>query len=75
MEKDPKGRVALWLAYLIMASWVVAFARTQFDSKYEIPAGITPLMLSVAGWCFVAETVGKIRRVTPDEAANEDTTT
>jgi hypothetical protein len=57
-----------------MVSWSVAFLRTQIDSSYEIPIGVTPLMLSLASWCFAGDVVRKIKKITTTEdVADEET--
>lgn len=73
-KKDHKSTVTMALAVVIIVSWSIAFLRTQVDSDYQIPVGVTPLMLSVASWCFAGDVVRKIKKSIPDsdEAAEED---
>jgi hypothetical protein len=61
-ERDGREILTLVVAYVITALWAAGFLLDVFMPRYDPPAGSTPLMLSVAGYCFASDAIHKIRR-------------
>lgn len=56
------SKLATGVAIVITAAWSASFVADMLVVRYDPPALITPLMLSVAGWLFGGETVKKFTR-------------
>lgn len=65
-----ENRLATWVAGIITACWTASFVADMLIVKYEPPALVTPLMLSVAGWLFGGETVKKFTRARNGKVSN-----
>lgn len=71
-ERDPKERITHALAVIIIGAWLIAFARTHFDSDYTVPNELTTLMVSVTTWAFVGGVVKEVRRSIDDGKRDEE---
>lgn len=70
MEETIRRRVTVALAVIISVAWSLAFLRDMLDPNYDIPPEITPLMMLVAGWCFVAPAVKSVKKSMADEESS-----
>jgi lipopolysaccharide export LptBFGC system permease protein LptF len=68
---DPRARLALVTAVVILVAWVVSFALDIWVESYDPHPSITPLMLATVGWLFGGEVVAKIRGSDPDPEHEE----
>lgn len=61
-ERDGREILTLVVAYVITSLWAASFLLDVIRPTYDPPSGVTPLMLSVAAYCFASDAVHKIRR-------------
>lgn len=60
-------RLTAVIAIVITAAWAVSFLVDIVNPRYEVPAGIHPLMLIVAGAAFGGAVFGKDKKQGGDE--------
>lgn len=68
---DPRARLALAAAVLILGLWAVSFALDIWVEDYDPHPSITPLALATVGWLFGGEVVSKFRNDKPESQPEE----